>query len=63
MRIGARLLCEEWAADRLSETRGAATPVSEYEPPALVVLGDVRSLTLGGPSGVGDSLAPGIQRP
>ncbi len=32
-----------------------------YESPRLLVLGDLRSLTLGGPSGVGDSPSPGTQ--
>jgi|GEM_PF-4025301 hypothetical protein len=40
---------------------GAECLTPSYEPPRLVVLGDLRSLTLGGPSGVGDSPAPTTQ--
>lgn len=32
-----------------------------YEAPRLVPLGDLRSQTLGGPSGIGDSGNPGTQ--
>lgn len=33
-----------------------------YETPALVFLGDVRDLTLGGSPGSGDSGSPGAER-
>ena len=43
---------------------GDARPTpEEYVAPRLRVLGDVRSLTLGGISGVGDSMSPGTQQP
>ncbi len=42
----------------------AAEPMTlPYEAPRLVVLGDLRSLTLGGPSGIGDSSVPLTQQP
>lgn len=62
MRVKDRELAEQWQVTQRGETptEGEAHGPT-YEPPLLVVLGDVRSLTLGGPSGVGDSPAPGVQ--
>lgn len=62
MRVKDRELAEQWHVAQRGETpTEAEAPGRAYEPPVLVVLGDVRSLTLGGPSGVGDSPAPGVQ--
>lgn len=64
MRIaGRKLRAANVGVEENEATRSNEPSALPYEPPTLVVLGDVRSLTLGGPSGAGDSPNPGLQFP